>query len=142
MAIDNLTKCYANCELINPDIVMVALVGAIRDHEVPAYARMHEAQRVAWHRCAIMANAVEFMPDQLPSYPFIKETVGGLPITIDNKLCPSTIMFHNAEGKPVARIQMLAIPRDVGGEEFPSLLNCNSYEEIEHRVKEEGWLYE
>lgn len=139
--LDNLTKCNANNSAISPGIVMVALVGAVRDHEVPAYARMHEAQRVAWHNCAIMANEVEFRPDQLPNYPFIKETVGGLPIIIDNKLCPSTVVFHNAEGKPVSRIQMLAVPIGIG-EEFPGYTNCKTYEEIERRVKEEGWVYE
>jgi hypothetical protein len=139
--LDNLTKVNANNYSINPSLIIAAIVGAIRDHEVPAYARMHEAQRVAWHNCAIMANLVDFDPNQLPNYPFINETVGGLPLVVDNKLCPSTIVLHNAEGKPVSRIQMLAVPIGIG-DEFPSYNNCKNYEEIERRVKEEGWLYE
>lgn len=138
---DKLTKVNACGACLTPAMVMIAIVGAVQDHEVPTYARMHEAQRVSWHHCAIMANDVEFGMNELPNYPFIKETVGGVPIVVDNKLCPGTVVFHNANDKPVARIECLAIPIGVG-EEFPTLCNCNSLEEVERRTIEEGWLFQ
>ena len=141
MALDNLTKVQANGAAITPAIVMLALVGAMRDHEVPTYARMHEAQRVSWHNCAVMCNDVEFDPNELPNYPFVKETVGGVPITVDNKLWPSTVVFHNADGKAVARIQCLAIPMGFG-DIAPSWLNCYSQAEIDKCIAEEGWKFE
>jgi hypothetical protein len=66
--------------------------------------------------------------------------VGGLPIRIDPKLWPSTVVFHNAEGKAVARIQSLAVP--VGFDDYPGWTNCYSQEEIDKRIKNEGWLFE
>jgi hypothetical protein len=140
MPLDNLTKANANGMAISPALVLLALVGAIRDNEVPTYARMHEAQRVSWHNCAIICNEIEFNPNELPNYPFIKETVGGVPLVVDNKLWPSTVVFHNDAGKPVARIQGLAIP--FGFNDYPALWNCSSQEEYERRVISEGWLFE
>jgi len=140
MPIDNLTKVNAYGQPINVSIVVRALIGAMRDHEVPAYARMHEAQRVSWHMCAVMCNTVEFNPDELPNYPFIKETVGGVPLVVDNKLWPSTIVFHNAEGKAVARIQGLAVP--VGFDDYPAIWNSKDQAEYEKRIIDEGWKFE
>lgn len=141
MSLDNLTKVHANNTALTPAIVLLAIIGAIRDHEVPAYARMHEAQRLSWHIQAVRVNEVEFDTNELPNYPFIKETVGGLPIKVDNNLCPSTIVLHNAQGKAVSRVQMLAIPIGAG-EDFPSYINCYTQAEINKRIKDEGWLFE
>jgi hypothetical protein len=141
VAIDNLTKVHANGCSITPALVLLALVGAIRDHEIPTYARVHEAQRVAWHNCAVLCNVVNLDPNELPSYPFIKETIGGIPLVVDNKLWPSTVVFHNAEGKAIARIQGLAIPIGIGNE-APDWTNCHSQAEVDKRIKDEGWLYE
>lgn len=138
MPLDNLTKVHANGAPITPHMVMVAIIGAIRDHEVPMYARMHEAQSVSW---TISCNhCFEYDPTELPMFPVTQVTVGGLPIRLDPKLWPSTVVFHNAEGKAVARIQSLAIP--AGFDEAPNLCNCTSLADVYARIKNEGWLFE
>ena len=102
------------------------------------YARMNEAQSVAWTNSC--NHCFEYDPKELPMPNSWMLTVGGLPIQIDPKLWPSTVVFHNAEGKAVARIQGLAIP--CGFDEAPGLCNCNSQAEVDARVKNEGWLFE
>ena len=100
-------------------MVMVALVAATIDGEKPAYARVHEAQRVSWLNYAVECNVVLLNPAELPdieALPKTQFTIGGLPMVVDNKLWPSTVVFHNAEGKAVARIQSLAIPMGIGDE--------------------------
>lgn len=137
---DNLTKFNACGAAITPAMVMVAMVEAMKDGETPAYARVHEAQRVAWHNCALMCNVIEINPKEFPRYPFTS-MIGGVPMRLDNKLWPSTVVFHNADGKPVARIQGLAIPIGVG-EEAPALWNCKDQAEYERRIIDEGWRFE
>lgn len=140
MAIDNLTKVHANGCPITAAMVVTAIIGAIKDCETPMYVRVNEAQAMSWTNYTILANEVEFNAKEFPMFPVTRVTVGGLPIRIDPKLWPSTVVFHNAEGKAVARIQSLAVP--VGFDEAPSLCNCNSQAEVDARVKNEGWLFE
>lgn len=142
--LDNLTKVNACGQRLNSSMVMIALVAAARDGEIPAYARVHEAQRVSWVNYAVECNVVLLNPAELPdieALPKTQFTLGGLPMEVDNKLWPSTVVIHNAAGKAVARIQCLAIPIGVG-EEAPSWLNCFSQAEIDERIKNEGWLFE
>lgn len=121
---------------------MAALVAAARDGENPAYARVHEAQRVSWLNYAVQCNVVLLNPAELPeALPKTQFTIGGLPMVVDNKLWPSTIVFHNAEGKAVARIQCLAIPMGIG-DEAPTMCNCMTQEEVNKRIADEGWLFE
>lgn len=140
MPLDNLTKVNMCGALITAQAVMVAIIGAIKDHEVPAYARMHEAQSASWVNYCAAQGDIEFNTKEMPYFPALKTTVGGLTIRIDNKLWPSYVVFHNEEGKAVARIQGLAIP--TGFCEAPGWTNCYSQEEIDRRTKEEGWLFE
>jgi hypothetical protein len=120
-------------------MILVAIIEAIRDHEVPTYVRMNEAQSVAWTN-SCNHTFLEYVPKELPMFPVLRVTVGGLPIRLDPKLWPSTVVFHNAEGKAVARIQSLAIP--CGFDKAPGLCNCNSQAEVDARIRNEGWLFE
>jgi hypothetical protein len=139
MVLDNLTKVHANSAPITPHMVLVAIIGAIRDHEVPTYARMNKAQSVAWTNSC--NHCFEYDPKGLPMPNSWMLTVGGLPIQIDPKLWPSTVVFHNAEGKAVARIQGLAIPCGLEGG-YPTLWNCDDLTAFERRIADEGWLFE
>lgn len=141
MPLDNLTKVNMCGAPITAVAVLMAIVGAIRDKEVPAYVRAHAAQSASWvNHCAAQAE-IEFNPKEMPYFPTIKTTVGGLPIRIDNKLWPTTVVFHNETGKAVARIKGLAIPQGFKND-FPALWNCSNEAEYEERVKREGWLFE
>jgi hypothetical protein len=143
MPLDTLTKVYACGQRLNSAMVMKALLEAGRDGEKPTYARVHEAQRVSWVNYGIECNIVLMDPKELPdlsALPQTKLTLGGLPLVVDSKLWPSTVVFHNAEGKAVARIQGLAIP--VGFDEAPNWTNCYSQAEIDKRIADEGWLSE
>ena len=143
MPIDNLTKVHANGAPLTPVMVMIAMVGAGRDHEVPAYARAHSAQITSWINAAIVCNTefkVELLENELPEFPPTKLTLGGIPLVRDDKLFPDRVVIHNAEGKPVARIVSLAIP--MGFDDYPALWNCKDQAEYEARVKNEGWLFE
>ena len=140
---DTLTKVNACGAPLTSSMVMAALVAAVRDGEKPAYARVHEAQRMSWLKYAVECNVVLLNPAELPdieALPKTQFTIGGVPIVVDNKLWPSTLVFHNAEGKAVARICSLAIP--LGFEDAPGWTTCHSQEEIDRRIKEEGWLFE
>ena len=142
--LDTLTKVNACGARLTSSMVMAALVAAARDGEEPTYARVHEAQRVSWLKYAVECNVVLLNPVELPdieALPKTQFTIGGLPMVVDNKLWPSTIVFHNAEGKAVARIQGLAIPMGIG-DEAPTICNCMTQEEVDKRIVDEGWLFE
>ena len=102
---DTLTKVNACGARLTSSMVMAALVAAARDGEEPTYARVHEAQRVSWLTYTVECHVVLLNPTELPdieALPKTQFTIGGLPIVVDNKLWPSTLVFHNAEGKAVA----------------------------------------
>ena len=144
MSIDNLTKVHANGAALTSSMVMLAMVGAGRDHEVPTYARAHITQITSWINAAITCNTeitVELLENELPEFPPSKLTLGGIPLVRDDKLFPDRVVIYNAENKPVARIVGLAIPW--GFENYyPALWNCKDQAEYEARVKNEGWLFE
>ena len=141
---DTLTKVQAMGARLTSAMVMIAMVEAQRDGEIPAYARVHEAQRISWMNYAVESCVAILDPKELPdleALPKTTFTIGEVPLLVDNKLWPSTVVFHNAESKAVARIQGLAVPMGIGME-APDWTNCHSQEEIDRRIADEGWKFE
>ena len=128
-----LNMCGAS---ITPAAVMAAAVGAGRVGK-PAYARMHEAQQVAWCNCSVEVGVIKFTETELPDMQ--PRTIGGIPIRVDNTLYPDRIVYHDENGTVLSKIECLGIPCGFEGA-YPALWNCKDQEELNEKLRE--WRFE
>jgi hypothetical protein len=139
MALNNLTEVNANGAAISAAMAILAVVHA---DAAPEYVRAHPAQIASWLNQCMTVNSelkVELLKGELPVIPRMTVTLGGVPLREDPKLFPDRVVYHSIDGTAVSRITGLAIPV---GYDFPAMWNCNTTEEYERRIKEEGWLFE
>jgi hypothetical protein len=105
--------CAMGCRLA-PILVMRAMVIAGHADTTLAYAKMHEAQRVAWLSCAVLLQFT-FNPNEFPDID-APITIGGVPIHVDNTMRTDQVLFCDAKGNVVSWIEALAVPYGFDGE--------------------------